>query len=105
MFPHNQSVSIARISNGYIVSVPQTFNDDDEMFLKKRKVFEEMAANATGEKNEKPKEKPKADPLAKYFIPNKEGLIYFESIDKVFEFLKSIEKNVPEESGAFALAG
>ena|SRR3990167_1813286 len=102
MFPHNQSVSIARISNGYIVSVPQTFNDDDEMFLKKRAKFEEMAMN---EQKPKPKEKPKADPLAKYFIPNKEGLIYFESIDKVFEFLKSIEKNVPEESGAFALAG
>jgi len=74
---HN-SINILRINNGFTVSVP-TYP----------KPFDPFVATDSNKENG-----------GKNFIPTNSNVFYFETLDKAFEYLKSIEKNIPMENFA-----
>lgn len=78
MYQH--SVVLSRISNGYIVSVPKS-EPETSCFPPE--------LNPAESKQSAPELKPV------FFIPKDNNTTYCESLEKVFEFLKSIESAIP----------
>lgn len=78
MYQH--SVVLSRISNGYLVYVPKSEPASD---------FLPPDLNPAESKN------PAREQKEVFFIPKDNNTTYCESLEKVFEFLKSIEPVIP----------
>lgn len=76
---YQRPINIIRISNGYTVSVP--------VYPKTFDPYEAADINR--------------DNGGKGYIPTNSNIFFFETLDKAFEYLKSIEKNVPVDNYAF----
>lgn len=79
-------ISIIRISNGYMVSIP----------INPQKADMELSALIASGKKESGDE-------GKSYIPTNKNLSFFKSLDEVLDFLKSIEKNISMDDFGFGI--